>query len=107
MTGFEMGEIDLILEESGDAKGGVSGPEDQVPDLAEAPPVSRAGDLWALGAHRLLCGNALEGDSYGQVLGPERAEIVVTDPPFNVPIKGHVCGSGSIQHREFALHRAR
>jgi len=103
LTGFEMGEIDLLLEERGEAKGEAPGPEDHIPKLAEARPVSRAGDLWALGAHRLLCGNALESDSYGHVLGPELAEIVVTDPPFNVPIHGHVCGSGRIRHREFAF----
>ncbi len=96
-----MGEIDLILEEGGEARGGAGAPEDRIPELAN--PVSRAGDLWALGAHRLLCGNALEAESYRQVLGQEVAEIVVTDPPYNVPINGHVCGSGRTQHREFAF----
>ena len=109
LTGFETGEIDLILEEGAEAGGDPPAPEDEVPDLAEARPVSRAGDLWALGAHRLLCGNALEADSYGRVLGHgqapgrELAEIVLTDPPYNVPIHGHVCGSGQVRHREFAF----
>ena len=60
------------------------------------------GDLWLLGPHRLLCGNALEGVSYLRVLNGETAGLVFTDPPYNVPIDGHVSGLGAVQHREFA-----
>ena len=61
------------------------------------------GDIWHLGPHRLICGNALEAETYDRLLGDERAQMVFTDPPYNVPIDGHVGGSGRIKHREFAM----
>jgi DNA modification methylase len=61
------------------------------------------GDLWQLGKHRLICGNALEASSWAELLGDERAALVVTDPPYNVPIDGHVSGLGQHRHREFAM----
>ena len=65
--------------------------------------MSRVGDLWLLGDHRLLCGDATKLASYGSLLGGERAQLVFVDPPYNVRIDGHVCGSGSIKHREFEM----
>jgi hypothetical protein len=50
-----------------------------------------------------ICGNSLVRDTYAALLGDARAQMVFTDPPYNVPIDGHVCGSGSVQHREFAM----
>ena len=72
------------------------------PDRAD-PPVSELGDLWQLGRHRLLCGSALDGEAYRRLLGDERAQMVFTDPPYNVPIGGHVCGLGSVSHAEFKM----
>ena len=51
----------------------------------------------------MICGNALEAATYARLLGDERAQLVFTDPPYNVPIDGHVCGKGSVRHREFAM----
>jgi DNA modification methylase len=65
--------------------------------------VSRAGDLWILGRHRLVCGDARVGADYERLMRGEKADLVFTDPPYNVPIDGHVCGSGRIRHREFAM----
>ena len=62
-----------------------------------------AGDVWILGPHRLICGNALEAACYERLLGDERAQMVFTDPPYNVPIDGHVCGLGQVRHRSFAM----
>ena len=56
-----------------------------------------------LGQHRLYCGNALEDMSYAALMGDSRAQMVITDPPYNVPIKGHVRGKGKVQHREFEM----
>lgn len=70
---------------------------------ADALPVAQLGDLWLLGTHRLLCANALQAESYAQLLDGERAQMVITDPPYNVPIQGHVCGSGSVKHDEFVM----
>jgi DNA modification methylase len=60
-------------------------------------------DLWLLGEHRIICGDARDPGVYRQLLGSDRADLVFTDPPYNVKISGHVCGSGAVQHREFAM----
>lgn len=101
LTGFGTAEVDLILEEAEDAKREASGPEDDIPD--PGPAVSRPGDLWILGAHRLLCGDAREAGSYDRVLDGATAQFVFTDPPYNVRIPGHVSGHGQIRHQDFAM----
>jgi len=97
-TGFEMPEIDLLIQETVPE----SKEEDVVPE-APSSPISKLGDLWILGQHRLHCGDALEKKSYSTLLGEEKANLVFTDPPYNVKIDGHVCGNGKVQHREFAM----
>jgi DNA modification methylase len=67
------------------------------------PAISALGDLWQLGLQRLFCGSALEEESYRRLLGDERVQMVFTDPPYNVPVDGHVCGLGSIKHAEFKM----
>ena len=67
------------------------------------PAVSRVGDLWLLGKHRLYCGSALDLAAYELVMANEPAAAVFTDPPYNVKIDGNVCGSGAVKHREFAM----
>jgi hypothetical protein len=49
-----------------------------------------------VGRHRVLCGDARDKEAYGLLLANERADLIFTDPPYNVPIEGHVCGSGRI-----------
>jgi DNA modification methylase len=99
ITGFETAEIDLILEPGG-APVPKPDPADLLPhiDMAE-PAVSCVGDAWELGEHRLLNGDAKEAASYARLLGGEAAQMVFTDPPFNVRIAGHVCRTG--RHDEF------
>ncbi len=103
LTGFDMGEIDLILDEAAEAEGERSSPEDEVPDALPGPATTQPGDLWILGKHRLLCADARDETAYSKLLDDEKAEFVFTDPPFNVQIEGHVCGNGQIHHREFAM----
>jgi hypothetical protein len=107
LTGFATAEIDLMLMGDDEAKGRHDpAAEDVLPDLpARGQAVTRPGDLWQLGSHRLVCGDALLAGTYEQLLGPagEQVELVFTDPPYNVPIDGHVCGAGSVKHREFAM----
>jgi DNA modification methylase len=103
ITGFEVPEINLFLQNSwGEAE---VDPQDQnIPTaLTDLPAVTRQGDLWRLGRHRLYCGNSLEAKNYRRLLREEQASMVFTDPPYNVPIDGHVCGSGKVKHREFAM----
>ena len=62
-----------------------------------------AGDLWQLGPHRLICGDALDPRIVADLLDSEKAEMVFTDPPYNVAIDGNVSGLGKVRHREFAM----
>ena len=103
LTGFEMPEIDIILEDAREADGASSGPEDAVPQHSSGPAVTRTGDLWLLGNHRLMCADARDGAAYDRLLEGAKAEFVFTDPPYNVAIDGNVCGLGRIRHREFAM----
>ena len=103
LTGFEMGEIDIILDDANEAQRNSAGSDDDVPEPLPAPAISQVGDLWLLGKHRLLCGDARDDGAYEQLLKGEKAELVFTDPPYNVRIEGHVCGQGDIHHREFAM----
>ncbi|WP_323799755.1 site-specific DNA-methyltransferase [Parasphingorhabdus sp.] len=103
LTGFSLAEIDLVLDAASDADpDGVCTPEDEVPVLGDTA-VSQAGDLWQLGRHRLLCGDARSHDDVVLLLDGSKAKMVFTDPPYNLKIDGNVCGSGSIKHREFAF----
>ena len=103
LTGFSLAEIDLVLDEAGEADPtGSDAPEDVVP-LVTGTPVSRMGDLWHLGRHKLLCGDTRSGDDMKVLLGNEQVDLVFTDPPYNVAIDGNVCGLGSVKHREFAF----
>jgi DNA modification methylase len=102
ITGFSIPEIDGLMEglapeEPGDPR------EDMVPDPVGVPVRCQPGDLWQLGRHRLLCGNALDADTVALLMEGELARMVFTDPPYNVPIDGHVGGLGKTRHREFAM----
>jgi ParB-like nuclease domain len=103
-TGFALGEIEVILDEAAEAapKDPMDGAEDEIPLVGDAA-VSRSGDVWRAGRHRLVCGDARDAGAYESLLGNERADLIFSDPPYNVPIDGHVCGSGRIRHREFAM----
>jgi DNA modification methylase len=104
LTGFETAEIDLVFDDALRARNEKAGPEDDLPDLPLGHlAVSHPGDLWILGDHRLLCGNALEAQSFQQLMADEKAQMVFSDAPYNVPIDGHVSGLGRVRHREFAM----
>jgi hypothetical protein len=101
-TGFEMGEIDLRIE----SLNGGAASEDAADDLSTlptGPAVTRPGELWLLGEHRVYCGSALDAASFATLLDGEQAELIFTDPPYNVRIEGNVSGLGRVRHREFAM----
>lgn len=99
-TGFSMGEIDLRIE--GLSSGDKAIPADTLPDPLPQV-VSQAGDLWLLGKHRILCGSALEAGSFSILMQGKKADLIFTDPPYNVRIDGHVSGKGKAKHQEFAM----
>jgi DNA modification methylase len=101
VTGFEMAEIDTMIEGLSEAPEGEVDPADSLPD--EGPSVTKPGDLWILGRHRVFCGDSLREESYSALMEEQRAAVVITDPPYNDPIDGYVAGFGKVRHREFAM----
>lgn len=100
ITGFETGELDLLLDGHDTV---LADPADVVPEIADGAAVTQLGDVWVLGDHRLICGDARLPETYAALIQSDRARMVFTDPPYNVKISGHVCGSGAVKHREFAM----
>ena len=96
ITGFEPAEIDALM---GDLIDREQDPLDSIPEI-EKVPISRRGDLWQLGNHRLLCGDARDETDLRPLMGRGSAAMVFTDPPYNVRISS-VQGRGKIRHREF------
>lgn len=103
LTGFEAGEIDLTLADADGSRREDAGPEDRIPEPAADQVVSRAGDLWLLGSHRLLCGDARDPAAYGLLLDGQKANFVFSDPPYNVAVNGHASRSEQRRHGEFAM----
>ena len=110
LTGFEMGKIDVSLAPPAQPERKLklveSTPDEAdiaAPAEPERPTVTRPGDLWQAGKHRLLCANSLDVDNLALLMEHVPADMAFTDPPYNVPIAGHVCGLGSVSHAEFAM----
>ncbi|MBP8672168.1 MAG: ParB N-terminal domain-containing protein [Sphingobium sp.] len=95
ITGFTTADLDFSLE--------VSKGEDEPVELpaGDERAVSRIGDLWFVGPHRIYCGDARDSVSYDALMGEERAALIVADVPYNVRIAGNVSGLGKKTHREF------
>lgn len=103
LTGLSLAEVDLTLDQAREASATApDSPADRIP-LLPSVAVSQPGDLWLLGRHRLMCGNAMVPEHVASLLGSEKADLIFTDPPYNVRIDGNVCGLGSVRHREFAF----
>ena len=102
VTGFSISEVDSLLEgEYLEEPGNPA--EDRVSTSTINEFECRPGDIWELGRHRLICGDATNPGTVGLLLNGEKAQMVFTDPPYNVPIDGHVGGLGATKHREFAM----
>jgi DNA modification methylase len=99
--GFDVAEIDLRIQGLAPAPDSL----DEVTEMDEDTPViSRTGDLWVLGDHKLACNDSRLHASYSpQLLAGQQASMVITDPPYNVRVQGHVSGLGATQHDEFAM----
>jgi len=97
LTGFDTVEIDMALAIDDVGVGEI---EDAPPGPADGPAVSRTGDIWILGDHRLACGDCRDDGLVGQLMAGTTAQMVFTDPPYNLEVGGFVVGKG--RHREFA-----
>jgi DNA modification methylase len=95
LTGFSIGEIDVVLDDGGD-------PDDEIIPAAPQTPRTRPGDIWILGEHRIGCGDGRDPDFLKQVLGNGvQVDAAFLDPPYNVAINGFANAKG--RHREFAM----
>lgn len=99
VVGFSHAEIDLAIQGPQLA----ADPVDEVP-VAPDPEatVTRPGDVWHLGEHRILCGDVRDRGTLRRLMAGDQARMVFTDPPYNVPVQGHVSGLGKRRHAEFA-----
>ncbi len=104
ITGFSIAEIDMILD-GGEGVAPVGDEDDAIPTV-QSKQVTRLGDRWQLGKHRLICGDARDEKAYARLMSGrgrvrDRADMVFTDPPYNVKIDGNVSGRG--RHSEFVM----
>jgi len=99
LTSFSTAEIDRRLEVVT-----TTDEPDPADEAIERPvlPVSRRGDVWVLGGHRLHCGDATTAEAYVVVMGDCRARLIFQDPPYNQKVS-HISGLGKVKHREFAM----
>jgi DNA modification methylase len=88
LTGFEMPDVDIMVEGAGRVK--AAGPKDEIPEPSPGAAVSQPGDMWVLGAHRLLCADARENAAYVRLLNGEQAQFVFTHPPPNFDMAGEM-----------------
>ena len=100
LTGFSDVELDVL---SMDDKSVADPKANNVPYIPESEIVTCPGDVWCIGAHRIICGNSLNAETFETLLGTRQADMVLQDPPYNVKISGHVCGSGNVRHKEFQM----
>jgi DNA modification methylase len=103
LTGFDTIEIDTLLS--------IGEEEASVDDDVELPsddhvPVCRVGDLWEIGHHRLIVGDARDPEVYERLLVGERVQLVVTDPPYGCAIENNVSGNGAVKHKNFVMGAA-
>jgi|TARA_R100001244_G_scaffold6593_1_gene7761 DNA modification methylase len=100
LTGFDTLEIDTLLS--------LDDPEEPVDDDVELPTdngevVCRLGDLWEIGDQRLIVGDARDPNVYERLLGSERVQMVITDPPYGCRIENNVSGNGKVKHEDFVM----
>ena len=102
VTGFSIAEIDGLVDGLAPEEAG-NPADDWLPDPDRVPSRCRLGDVWRLGLHRLICSDALDPDVVEALMDGEKAQMVFTDPPYNVAIDGNVSGLGHTRHRDFAM----
>ncbi len=99
VTGFDVGQLDLLLADDDGRPNEAIEPDIPLIDRSK-PAISRERYIWKIGEHRIICGDARSAWTYSLLLGAALAQMIITDSPFNVPIKGHVTSSN---HAEFVM----
>ena len=97
LTGFEPAEIDSLFRDT--LKDGVKDDDFDVEEELKKPPMTKAGDVWTLGKHRLVCGDSTKAETFDLLMAGKKANLVVTDPPYNVNYEG---SAGKIKNDNMA-----
>ena len=97
LTGFEPAEIDDLFKDT--IKDGVKDDDFDVGAELEKPTMTKPGDIWTLGRHRLICGDSTKAETYAALMGSTKANLVITDPPYNVNYEG---SAGKIKNDNMA-----
>lgn len=97
LTGFEPAEIDDLFKDT--LKDGVKDDDFDVGAELEKPTMTKPGDIWTLGRHRLICGDSTKAETYDLLMGSTKANLVITDPPYNVNYEG---SAGKIKNDNMA-----
>lgn len=104
LTGFDIADIDIILDDSlTDKNTKIDEKANAIPFIPESEIVTKTGDIWQLDKHKLICGNSLEAQTYRELFQDKKASMIFTDPPYNVKVDGHICGLGKFKHKEFKM----
>ncbi|MDX2145201.1 MAG: DNA methyltransferase [Rhodospirillaceae bacterium] len=101
ITGFTFPEIEGVM--NFDTVGKDLKEDETLPVDRSKSPISKNGDLWLLGQHKILCADALLAESYEKLLSNAKAQMVLTDPPYNCRIEGNVSGLGAVKHKDFVM----
>lgn len=97
LTGFEPAEIDALFKDT--LKDGVKDDDFDVGAELAQPTMTKPGDIWTLGRHRLICGDSTKAETYDLLMGSTKANLVITDPPYNVNYEG---SAGKIKNDNMA-----
>jgi DNA modification methylase len=98
LTGFDLSEVEKLLRNDEIEEDDY----DEMPADEDAKPISKLGDLWILGEHRLLCGDSTKIEDVKKLMAGKIADMVFCDPPYNVRIDS-IIGLGSVHHDEFQM----
>ena len=97
LTGFEPAEIDALFKDT--LKDGIKDDDFDVGAELAQPTITKPGDIWTLGRHRLICGDSTKAETYDLLMGSTKANLVITDPPYNVNYEG---SAGKIKNDNMA-----
>ena len=98
LTGFDEKELAALFDDGAEAKDD----DFDVDEELEKPVFSKTGDVWTLGRHRLVCGDSIKAETYEILMQGKKANLVVTDPPYNVNYEG---SAGKIKNDNMAAEK--